>query len=154
MLLLADTNILIRVKISTHPDHAEVALAVRVLRRAGHKFVMATQGASEFWNVCTRPSTARGGLGLTPAQADTHLGHIERQFPLLLESSHSYARWRGLLITHSVRGVQVHDARIAALMQANGITHILTYNGRDFARYPGITALSPADVVAGVVPPV
>jgi hypothetical protein len=33
-------------------------------------------------------------------------------------------------------------------MHAHGITHILTLNGADFARYPDITALAPADVLA------
>jgi predicted nucleic acid-binding protein len=69
------------------------------------------------------------------------------------DSSASYGIWRHLVVTRGVSGVQVHDARIAALMLANGITHILTYNGKDFTRFPGISALSPADVVGGTVPP-
>lgn len=114
---------------------------------------MAAQGVSEFWNVCTRPSTARGGLGLTVAQADLHLGHLERQIAIQFESARSYAIWRRLVVTHRVQGVQVHDARIAALMLADGISHILTYNRKDFTRFPGISALSPADVMAGTIPP-
>jgi hypothetical protein len=43
MLILADTNILIRVEITGHPDHVEAASAVRILRAAGHTFGMAAQ---------------------------------------------------------------------------------------------------------------
>jgi predicted nucleic acid-binding protein len=153
MLLLLDTNVLLRLVVTKHPDHAEVASAVRVLRRVGHTFAMAMQGASEFWNVCTRPVAARGGLGLSLAQTDTYLGQLERQIAVRTDSTPSFAIWRQLIVRHGVRGVQVHDARIAALMLANGISHILTYNGKDFTRFPGISALSPADVVAGNIPP-
>jgi len=44
--------------------------------------------------------------------------------------------------------VQVHDARLVALMQVHGISHVFTLNPSDFARYSGITALTPANVIA------
>jgi predicted nucleic acid-binding protein len=153
MRLIVDTNILIRLQIVGDPRHAEVNSAVRLLQAAGHDLVMTAQGAAEFWNTCARPVAARGGYGLSIAEADRHLADLESTFGMGFDSSASYAHWRHLVVAHAVHGVQVHDARIAALMLANGITHILTYNGRDFTRFPGISALSPADVVAGILPP-
>ncbi len=35
-------------------------------------------------------------------------------------------------------------------MIAHGITHLLTLNPSDFARYPEITAVTPAEVLSGV----
>jgi predicted nucleic acid-binding protein len=153
MRLLVDTNILLRLQIVADPRHAEVDSAVRALQAAGHDLVITAQGASEFWNTCTRPVAARGGYGLSVADADRHLRDLESTFGLEYDSDRSYAIWRHLVVAHGVRGVQVHDARIAALTLANGFTHILTYNGKDFTRFPGITALSPVDFVAGTVPP-
>jgi predicted nucleic acid-binding protein len=49
-------------------------------------------------------------------------------------------------------GVQVHDARIAASMNAHGITHLLTFNSGDFKRFQGIIALSPQDVITAARP--
>jgi len=45
-------------------------------------------------------------------------------------------------------GVQVHDAHLVATMLAHNITHILTFNTFDFARYApeGIVAVDPASV--------
>jgi hypothetical protein len=43
----------------------------------------------------------------------------------------------------------VHDARLVALMQVNGIADILTLNGSDFARYTGIVPIAPT----GLRPP-
>lgn len=59
-----------------------------------------------------------------------------------------YAEWRGVVSALQVRGVQVHDARLVAAMVVHNATTILTFNKGDFARYPGITALEPADVLA------
>jgi predicted nucleic acid-binding protein len=48
---------------------------------------------------------------------------------------------RSAVSTLEGQGVQVHDARLAAAMYAHGISHILTFNGNDFRRYPGISAI-------------
>ena len=55
----------------------------------------------------------------------------------------SYAEWRRLVHTHSVKGKQVHDAKLVALMQANGLTHIMALNSADFARYRGLVIIDP-----------
>lgn len=47
---------------------------------------------------------------------------------------------------YSVVGVQAHDARIVAVMNVNGLTHVLTLNGADFSRYAGITCVAPDQV--------
>ena len=46
-------------------------------------------------------------------------------------------------VSHNVSGVQVHDARLAAAMRVHGIQRVLTFNARDFARYPDIQAVHP-----------
>lgn len=153
MVILTDTNILIRLMMPAAPTHREVSSAARILRRVGHRLVMTAQGAAEFWAVCTRPASARGGYGLSIAETDTRLRRLESLFQLRYDSDDSYFHWRRFVVAHGVHGVQTHDARIAGLMRANGITHILTYNGKDFTRFPGISALSPADVVGGRIPP-
>lgn len=61
-----------------------------------------------------------------------------------------YLEWRRLVVAHSVSGVQVHDARLAAAMLVHRIPYLLTLNARDFARYPGITALHPSEVTDGI----
>jgi predicted nucleic acid-binding protein len=61
-----------------------------------------------------------------------------------------YAEWRSLVLAHNVRGVQVHDARLAATMQAYGLTRILTLNGDDFLRYAEIEAIHPREVSGAI----
>jgi hypothetical protein len=33
------------------------------------------------------------------------------------------------------------------LMTVHGLTHLLSFNAQDFRQYPGITAVTPADVL-------
>ena len=54
-------------------------------------------------------------------------------------------RWRELARRQSVVGKQAHDARIVALMLAHNVTHLLTLNSADFARYPEITTITPSE---------
>jgi len=57
-----------------------------------------------------------------------------------------YPEWERLVFTYSVKGVQVHDAKLVAAMCVHDLTHILTFNVDDFSRYPEIIAVHPATV--------
>jgi predicted nucleic acid-binding protein len=148
MLVLLDTNILLRLVDRNDPLNAMVRAAARGLKVRGDVLVMTVQNVAEFWNVCTRPTSARGGLGLSIAETDRRLRLLERIVSILPDSPAVYAIWRNLVVTLGVVGVQVHDTRLVASMQANAVTHIMTLNGADFGRFAGITALDPNTLVA------
>ena len=141
--ILADTGILLRFMEPNDPSCQLVQDAVKVLRKRGDRIVFSLQNAAEFWNVSTRPVAARNGMGLSIAETDRRLTVIESTFPKLYDMQPTYGIWRKLVVANSVNGKQVHDARLVALMKTNGITHILTLNGSDFIRYPGITVIDP-----------
>jgi predicted nucleic acid-binding protein len=148
---LIDTGVLLRFLNRGDPQHGVIRAAVRSLRNNGAGLNIAPQNVAEFWNVCTRPASARGGYGLTVAQTARRVRVLERVFLLLPESPDTYEHWKQLVESRSVLGVQVHDARLAALMMVSGVTHLLTLNGSDFKRYTEIEAVSPADWLAGGV---
>ena len=103
------------------------------------------QNIAEFWNVATRPAD-RNGFGLTAADADQQVRTIEKGMALLADNEATYHEWRRLVVAHSVSGVKVHDARLAAAMKVHGVTHLLTLNPDDFKRYPHITAVHPGSL--------
>ncbi len=144
MRILADSGILLRLFEPGDPRTDAVLRTVATLESQGHQLVTAAQNIAEFWNVCTRPASARGGFGLSLAVAEQRLQRVERGFTLLPELATTYAIWRNLIVAHAVLGKQVHDARLAALMLSHGVTHLVTLNARDFTRYPGLTAIDPA----------
>lgn len=147
MRVLVDSGVLLRLLDRADPLHADIRAAIRRLKRRGDEPVTAAQNIAEFWNVATRPPSARGGYGLSVADTEHRLRLIERLFPVLTESPISYTLWRNLVRTHAVQGVQVHDARLVALAQAHGIIHILTLNVADFMRYqPLVVGMHPQAV--------
>jgi predicted nucleic acid-binding protein len=141
--MLADSGILLRLLEPTDPLHATIEQAVRTLYARGDKLVLAPQNAAEFWNVCTRPVTARGGYGLSVAETDRRLAIIEALFAVLSGPCRTYRLWRSLVTSNAVQGKQAHDARLVALMQAHGITHILTLTAPTSAATPVLVRLTP-----------
>jgi predicted nucleic acid-binding protein len=78
MVVLLDSGILLRLVNRADPEHATVRAALRLLKQRGNVLVMATQNVAEFWNVCTRPASARGGYGLSVAETAQRLRLLER----------------------------------------------------------------------------
>jgi predicted nucleic acid-binding protein len=150
MLVLLDSGILLRLVNRADVLHKDVRAAVRALRARGDTLTVATQNIAEFWNVCTRPTSARGGLGLTIEETARKLRLVERLTQVVPDTPVAYPIWKQLVVRHGVSGVQVHDARLVALMTAQGIPQILTLNAPDFKRYSGIAAITPAELVAKI----
>lgn len=146
MAYLLDSNGLLRLAYRPHPEHLVARLAVSRLKRRGERLCLLSQNIAEFWSVCTRPPSARGGFGLSIAEADRRARLLERRFELLPDGPEIHREWRRLLVSCAVSGSQVHDARIAAAMRVHGIGHILTFNVSDFRRYPGIVPVHPRDL--------
>jgi predicted nucleic acid-binding protein len=143
--ILNDTNILVRLRDATDPRHSVCTQALHRLRASGNELFVCAQVMIEYWVVATRPRNVNG-LGLEPADAVVNLQDFEQLFVLLSEPPDMAVRWRALASQHVVRGRQAHDTRLVALMLAHGVTHLLTLNGADFARYTGITCIAPEDV--------
>jgi predicted nucleic acid-binding protein len=84
-------------------------------------------------------------LTMLLAQGDA-IERILTQFPLLDDIPAIFAVWLRLVTTHQVTGRRVHDARLAAVMLAHGVTHLLTFNGDDFRQFTEIVIVEPPDV--------
>ena len=111
----------------------------------GETVCFTPQNIVEFWNVCTRPLD-RNGLGLSPQEAEAAAARLEALLKLLPDNPSIYPEWRRLVATYNVSGVQVHDARLVAVMNVYDVDNIVTFNGRDFSRYPRIRAVHPQDL--------
>ncbi len=145
MRILVDTNVLVR---SVERGHSLMRIArdaTQHLYGQGHELCVAPQIISEFWNVCTRPHKMNG-LGNDIAATDRLVLRIEALFTLLPDSPGAYRLWRELVVFHEVRGAKVHDARLVALANAQGVESILTFNTADFKRYSSIKAIDPSSL--------
>ena len=140
-----DTNILLRLASIRQAEHPDVRLAVDHLLTLGQDIFCAAQNVAEFWNVSTRPAD-KNGFGLTIPEVQRELARIERFLTILPETLEVFEEWKRLVLAHEVRGVQVHDARLAANMRVHGVRNLLTLNGRDFRRFPEIAIFAPAEL--------
>ena len=145
-LVLVDSNILIRWLQSRYPAFTAIEASFAHLARSSAVLCYTSQNLAEFWNVLTRPAD-RNGYGLTPEDADRQARQVERRLRLLPDRLAVHEEWRRLLVTHRVSGVQVHDARLVAAMRVYGVKRILTLNKGDFARFDGVEAVHPEDVL-------
>lgn len=143
---MADTNILLRFVASNDPNHAVVRDVMYSLLKRSEQVCYTSQNLAEFWNVCTRPIAAGSGFGLSVEETDLRAQVIERYLTFLPDSEAVHLEWRRLVLTYGVMGVKVHDARLVATMLVHGVTHILTFNTNDFARYSQITAVHPTEI--------
>ncbi len=149
MACLIDSSLLLR-----HANAADMAYpaadkAIRTLHHQGESLRTAPQVFVEFRSVATRP-VAVNGLGLSAADVETKSAIYEATFPLLPETSDIFPAWKALVQASGATGKQVHDARLVAICHVYGITHVLTFNVRHFARFasfgPGIIVVDPNTV--------
>lgn len=78
-------------------------------------------------------------------EARQSLDDAKEAFRLLRDERAVYERWERLVVDYDVGGKSAHDARLVAAMQRHGVSHLLTFNGQDFARFTNITVVDPAN---------
>lgn len=142
---LLDTNIFLRLSETSSKTFQLVRPVLDLLIKQQVRLCYTPQNLVEFWNVSTRP-VVQNGHGLSTGEADAEARGIEVAFELLPDKETVHSEWRRLVVAYKVSGAQVHDARLVACRKTHGITHILTLNNRDFARYKEIAAVHPSQV--------
>ena len=146
MSLLFDTNCFLRLAENNSPHRAVVLNAVRKLRANNKTLCFTPQILAEFWNVCTRPTSARGGFGLSLEQTERKANIIQKYFQLLPDNPATFYEWRKLVSHYKVKGLQVHDTKIVASMNTHKITTLVTFNEQDFKRFSSIIVVNPQNI--------
>lgn len=148
MRYVLDANILLRLADNQSVHHSVVVTALGKLKNSGHDFVIFPQSLHEFWSVGSRPVQANG-VGISTTDLVAWLNYFQSQFQLLPETSLCMTEWQRLMTHYGPIGKPSHDCRYVASMLAHGLTHLVTLNGRDFARYTvgeGIVVVDPHNV--------
>ncbi len=122
--------------------HLPAVQAIATLMKRQVTLVVSIQNIAEFWNSATRPAR-NNGLGFSIEEAQVELAKLEGFFEVVHETLASYFIWKSLLSAYRVSGVQVHDARLVAVMKDHGIRQILTFNTADFQRYSAVVPVHP-----------
>jgi predicted nucleic acid-binding protein len=147
MNVLIDTNLLVYSVESTTPNYETSVAAMAALRISGATLCLVPQVFYEFWVVSTRP-TANNGRGRTPSEVAAEFAFLKSRLTVFPDSQNVLDEWERLVTTHGIVGKPAHDTRLVAAMLTHNISHLLTFNVKDFTRYPGITILDPNTVAA------
>ncbi|MFB2979323.1 type II toxin-antitoxin system VapC family toxin [Microseira sp. BLCC-F43] len=142
---LLDTNVVLRFGNPADVQHHLATEAIYRLLTQGNECFLTAQVLIEFWVVATRPIEVNV-LGWTVEQTRSIIDQLLNRFPLLEESSQIFPNWLDLVTTSKVMGKRTDDDRIIAVMLAQEITHLLTFNPRDFAIAPTITIVRPPEL--------
>ena len=149
MAWLVDTSLLVRLANTADSSYSTAVHAIKTLHRRGEVIHTTPQNYLEFRSVATRPILVNG-LGLDPFDAEFKADSFEVLFPPLVETPDNYLAWKNLVKKSEIIGKQVHDARLVAVCQVYGITHLLTFNSGHFTRLathvPGLVIVDPSNL--------
>ena len=148
MTVLIDTNVLVRLDHIGNPQRETARKALEQLVDDSRDLRTVPQVLYEYWVVATRP-LAVNGLGFSIGDTERLLTDFKELFPTLRDERGILERWQELVIRYGVQGKVAHDARIVAAMIRHGLTHLLTFNVANFARFTEIVAITREAVVAG-----
>jgi predicted nucleic acid-binding protein len=142
-MILVDTNILVRVADQQDQQYKTTHGAIAGCWRMGRQLYVSNQSLQEFWVAATR-TTAKNGLGFSFLQANRFINHFLRAFIRIPDPPTLFDRWRALVYGHQVLGTRAYDARLAAFVQAQQLSGLMTYNLQDFTQF-GIKLVDPRD---------
>ncbi len=151
-MILLDTNLLLRLARVTDPNFVTAKTSVDRLLSDGEVVCVVPQNVYEFWAVATRPVSANG-IGFSVSDCQAEVARIRQVFRLLPDRTTLFDQWEALVRAHACHGRVSFDARLVAAMRTHGLTRLLTFNGTDFRRFPGITVLDPVLVATSTAPP-
>ena len=142
---LLDTNILLRASDPASKHYSLAVDSVASLIEKGHECVITAQVLIEFWVVATRPLDVNG-LGWSVEQTNNKIDLLINQFTLIKETESVFSYWLELVTKYQIKGKRTHDARLMAVAIASFVTHVLTFNVRDFAKIEALIIVHPSQV--------
>lgn len=133
---VVDTNVLVYSTVSGNRWYEEARNWLAALHESGFDLCVTTQILREYLVILTRPTVFE--TSFTVDQAIKELEAILPSLTVFGESDRSAGQLRELTSQYEVRGKQIHDANIVAVMIGEGVDTLVTYNPGDFKRFSRI----------------
>ncbi len=141
-MIAVDTNILVYAHREDSPWHPEAQTAITALAEGPAAWAIPWPCIHEFLAIVTHPRIYRPPTPLAMALDQAAAWMESPRLVLLAEAGDHWEHLRELAATARIAGPQVHDARIAALCLAHGVSELWTA-GRDFSRYGSLKLRNP-----------
>jgi hypothetical protein len=141
-MIAVDSNLLVYAHREDSPWHHAAYARIVELAEGAAAWAIPWPCIHEFLSIVTHPRIYAPPTPLEKAIDQVDAWLESPSLVLLSESEGYWPQLRSLLQTGRVSGPQVHDARIAALCQQNGVRELWTVD-RDFSRFPGLIVRNP-----------
>jgi toxin-antitoxin system PIN domain toxin len=140
--IAVDTNVLVYAHRADSPFHDRARALIETLAAGVREWAIPWPCAHEFFAVVTHPRIYK-----TPTPAATALAQLRALNDLhnalfIAESDDHLQHLESLALPAQVQGGAIHDARIAAICTAHGITELWSAD-RDFSRFPKLAVRNP-----------
>lgn len=141
-MIAVDTNVLVAAHRRDADRHRRAADAVRQLAESGMPWAIPWACVHEFHAIATHPRIFAPPSSVAEAVNQVDIWSESPTLTLLGERSDHWQQLRPLLVEGDVRGGRAHDARVAAVCLAHGVTELWTAD-RDFGRFPHLRTRNP-----------
>lgn len=132
--VFVDTNVFLAATDTNRDVHADAKRFLKDAVTGCWRAFATPQIFREYWVVATRP-VEDNGLGLSPADALHNTDAFRQLIQLLPEDRKTHDILTKLVRRHGLKGKRIHDANLIAVMEANGLRQIKTYNSGDFSPF-------------------
>ncbi len=141
-MIAVDTNILVYAHRKDSPWHTRAAECLVSLAEGHSAWAIPWPCVHEFFSVVTHPRAFKPPTPAVRAVADLEVWFESPSLRLIGEAAGYWPALRGLIAASAIAGPMIHDARIAAICLANGVSTLISAD-RDFSRFPGLTVRNP-----------
>lgn len=141
-MIALDTNLLVYAHRRDAPFHEVAAAQVRTLAENPGAWAIPWPCVHEFLAIVTHPRIFNPPSTLTQAFDQLEAWAASPSLQLIGEMSDHFTRLRRIVEPAGVVGPKIHDARVAAICLANGVSQLFTVD-RDFSRFPALRTSNP-----------
>ena len=141
-MIAIDTNILVYAHRRDSEWHEKASPVVAEIAEGAASWGIAWPCLHEFLAVVTHPRIYKPPTPLSKAIEQVEIWMESPSLHLLQELHGHWQALKGILTSGRIAGGAVHDARIAAIYQENGVREIWSAD-RDFGRIAGIVIRNP-----------
>jgi toxin-antitoxin system PIN domain toxin len=141
-MIAIDTNILVYAHREDSQWHDVASECLRHLAEGREIWAIPWPCIHEFLAISTHPKIFIPPTPLEQALFQVDAWMESPSVVLLQESDGYWAVLKNMIQTGRIQGSMIHDARIAALCQFNGISELWSAD-RDFKRFPGLSVQNP-----------
>jgi toxin-antitoxin system PIN domain toxin len=141
-MIAVDTNILVYSHRRDSPWFDAASATVRKLAEGPEAWAIPWPCIYEFLGVVTHPRIYKPPTPIPHALNQVHAWMESPSLRLIGELQDHWTDLSSVLASAKVQGAAVHDARIVAICQGNGVGELWTAD-RDFSRFSGIRTANP-----------